>query len=397
MAHPFDMSRRRALQLAAAGLVLGPMSASAFGQAGTVQAIGQPMPRGVTLPETPPPAPTSDSVGIAIIGLGGYALRQMMPAISRTQTCHVAGLVSGNRDKALQVGRAYGVPDDAIYGYDNLEQIAADDRIEAVYIVLPSGLHAPFAERSFAAGKHVLCEKPMALSVAECDRMIAASERANRKLMIGYRCHFEPFNLAAMQLMGDRQIGAIEHIVSQHTYTMGPTSPATNWRVQRAQAGGGALEDYGIYGVQAALYLTGEMPSEVSATVTTPANDPRFAEIVATVESQLTFPSGAVADLVTSYDLPGRNEAVMRGSDGELIMRPATGYGGQTLRLIRGDQSETLTPGDPSVQFHRMMDHFAAAIRQDTPIITDAAMGRRDVHIIAATYAAAQSGQAVSL
>ncbi len=397
MANPFDLSRRRALQMAAAGLVMGPLAGTAFGQAGGAQAIGQPMPRGVTLPDTPPPAPSGDSVGIAIIGLGGYALRQMMPAMLRTDSCHVAGLVSGNREKAEQVADAYGVPRDAIYSYDTFDQIAADDRIDAVYIVLPSGLHLDFTERAFAAGKHVLCEKPMALSVAECDRMIAAGERAGKKLMIGYRCHFEPFNLTAMQLMRDRTIGGIEHIYAEHSYTMGPTSPATNWRVQRAQAGGGALEDYGIYGVQAALYLTGEMPTEVTATVTTPTNDPRFAEIVATVESQMRFPSGAVAELVTSYDRPGRNEVLVRGSAGELIMRPATGYGGNTMTLVRDGARESLNPGAPSVQFHLMMDHFAEAVRNNAPILTDGAMGRRDVHIMEATYAAAASGSAVRL
>lgn len=111
MAFPTDVSRRRALQMAAAGLILGPVSGAGFAAAQGVEAVGQPMPRGVSLPATPPAAPDADSVGIAIIGLGGYALRQMMPAISRTRSCHVAGLVSGNREKALEVGRAYGVPE----------------------------------------------------------------------------------------------------------------------------------------------------------------------------------------------------------------------------------------------------------------------------------------------
>lgn len=393
----FELSRRRALQIAAAGMTLGPLSASALGQMQGAHAVGQPMPHGVTLPASPPPAPSSESLGIAIIGLGSYALRQMMPSMLRTQSCHVAGLVSGNRDKALQVGRAYGVPEDAIYGYDNFEAIAADDRIDAVYIILPSGLHAEWAEKSFAAGKHVLCEKPMALSVAECDRMIGAADAANRKLMIGYRCHFEPYNLAAMRLMLERAIGEIEWIGSKHQYRMGPTSPAQNWRVARALAGGGALEDYGIYGVQAALYLSGEMPARVTANITTPLNDPRFSEIVATVESRLEFPSGAIAELATSYDAPGANEAVVRGSGGELIMRPSTGYGGHVMSLVRNGVSESLQPGDPLVQFHLMMDHFAAAVREDRPILPDAAMGRRDVRIMEAIYQAAELQSPVAL
>jgi predicted dehydrogenase len=232
----------------------------------------------------------------------------------------------------------------------------------------------------------------MALSVAECDRMIAASERANRKLMIGYRCHFEPFNLAAMQLMRDKTIGDIQWIGAKHQYTMGPTSPAQNWRVQRVQAGGGALEDYGIYGVQAALYLTGEMPVAVTATTTTLTNDSRFEEIPATVENRFEFPSGAVADLATSYNAPGANEVLVRGSEGELVMRPATGYGGHNMTLVRNGREEDLRPGTPLIQSQLMMDHFAQAIRQNSPIIVGGDMGRRDVFLMEAIYRAAEQG-----
>lgn len=395
----FTLSRRRALQLAAASMVLGPTAGPGFalGQGSGVNAVGQPMPGGVTLPDTPPSAPSSDSVGIAMMGLGGYALRQLMPAFFQTQACHLAGLVSGNAEKASQVANAYGVPQDAIYSYDNFDQIISDDRIDAVYIVLPNGLHADWAEKAFAAGKHVLCEKPMALTTAECDRMINAAERANRKLMIGYRCHFEPFNLAAMDLMRERAIGDIEWVGCKQLYVMGPTTPAQNWRAARALAGGGPLEDYGIYGVQSALYLTGEMPTQITASVARPENDPRFSEIVATTTSRLEFPSGAVADLLTSYDMPGANEALVRGTGGELIMRPATGYGGHNMTLIRDGVSEDLRPGDPSIQFHLMMDHLAHAIRRDTPILTDGAMGRRDVLIMEAIYRAAASGNPVQL
>ena len=153
------------------------------------------MPDGVELPETPP-VPWSDSVGVAVIGLGGFALNQMMPRFDQAKRAHVAGLVSGNRDKMKRVGDAY-VPSKSRYSYDNFDEIASNPDIEAVYIALPSGLHADWTN-GLAAGKHVLCEKPMALSSAECERMIAASQRANRKLMIAYRCHFEPYNLKAM-------------------------------------------------------------------------------------------------------------------------------------------------------------------------------------------------------
>ncbi len=397
------LSRRSVLHLAAGATAAGLVSATGCDRAPTPPtnspptAIGQPFPRGVRLPSAPAPRPGADSVGVAIVGLGRYALAQIMPAFTAAGRCHIAALVSGNPRKAARVARAYGVPEDAIYSYDTFHRIAEDDRIEGVYIILPSGLHAPWTEQAFAAGKHVLCEKPMALSAAECARMIAAGERADRHLMIGYRCHFEPYNRRAMALMDAEALGAIDHIDTAQTYVMGPTTPAQTWRVNRALAGGGPLEDYGIYGLQAALYLTGETPVEVRATLETPPNDPRFLEIVATTTTEFTFPSGATARCVTSYDAPGRNRVAVRGARGSLVMDPATGYRGNTLTLETDGAREVLTPGESRTQFAAQLDHFAAAIRENAPIRTPGAMGLRDVRLMEAIYAAAAAQRPLAL
>jgi predicted dehydrogenase len=293
---------------------------------------------------------------------------------------------------------AYGLPDDAVYSYENFDEIADDDRVEATYIVLPSGLHADWTEKSFAAGKHVLCEKPMALSTAECERMISASKRADRKLMIAYRCHFEPYNLRAMELTREGAVGEIETITTYQTYNMGPTSPAENWRVVRSLAGGGPLEDYGIYGLQSALYLGHELPKTLRATTEQPADDPRFSEIFASVRTELEFPSGAKAVLNTAYNDPnGRNLAEVKGTDGTLLMQPATSYSGHRMTLTRNGVSESLEPGDPGVQFHLQCDHFAEAIREDREIIVPGEMGMRDVKLIEAIYNSAANNTTVTL
>lgn len=360
------------------------------------QLKGLPLPGGVRLPATPPRRKREDSVGIAIIGLGGYALNQIMPRIDQAERMHISALVSGNPDKLAQVGDAYGVPPDARYSYDDFDRIAADDRTQAVYIILPTAFHADFTIRAFAAGKHVLCEKPMALSSAECEAMIAAGRRANRKLMIAYRCHFEPYNVEAMRLMREKAVGAIRLIRTDQSYRAGPTTPAQNWRFNRALAGGGPLEDYGLYGLQSALYLSGEMPDSISATTFQPKGDPRFTEIFAHVASQLTFPSGAVAQLATSYDAAGANFAQVRGTDGTLIMDPATGYAGQKMR-IEGRNARDFTPGDPNTQFAGQLNHFANAIRDSTPILTGGEMGLRDMRLIEAIYDSARTGRTVKL
>lgn len=383
--------------LAVASLPVTKGSVAALAQAGgSARVKGQPLPDGVRLPSTPDRRTRPDSVGFAIVGLGGYALNQMMPRFARAERAHIAAIVSGNPDKLRHVGDAYGVPNDARHSYDAFEKIADDKRIDAVYIVLPTGLHAEWAIRGFAAGKHVLCEKPMALSSVDCERMIAAARKAKRKLMIAYRSQFEPYNLEAMRLLKQQAIGTVRLVRTEQSYRMGPTSPRENWRTNRALAGGGPLEDLGIYGLQSALYLTGEMPERISASAFRPVGDPRFSEIFAHVSSQWLFPSGAVAQLATSYDSAGTNFAEVRGTDGALIMNPATSYAGQKMR-IEGPESRELTPGNPDVQFARQLDHFADAIRDNTAIRTPGEMGLRDLRLIEAIYASAQSGLTVKL
>ncbi|MGB3625591.1 MAG: Gfo/Idh/MocA family oxidoreductase [Henriciella sp.] len=403
----FQANRRGALAFLAGASALPLVGACANAQAAedgsspsgsapAPEAVGQPMPGNVELPDTPPEKPSGDSVGYAVVGLGGDALNPLMPSISGARRSHIAALVSGNRGKCETVAKAYGVPADACYSYDNFDEIASDDRIDAVYIVLPSGLHAEYVERAFAAGKHVLCEKPMALSSTECERMIAASKAANRKLMIAYRCHFEPHNLKAMELMRDKAVGDIRLIRANQQYRMGPTTPKKNWRVDRSLAGYGPLEDYGIYGLQSALYLSGEMPATIAARMVQPTGDSRFAEIASSVSTLIKFPSGAMAELYTSYDTRSANRGVVYGTSGVLEMDPATGYGGHQYTL-RTDGVQQIEAGDPSVQFAAQFDHLADAIRDGADIRTPGEMGLRDVRLMEAIFKSALTDSVIHI
>jgi predicted dehydrogenase len=201
-----------------------------------------------------------------------------------------------------------------------------------------------------------------------------------------------------MALMREGAVGQVRSIETLQQYRMGPTSPADNWRVVRSLAGGGPLEDYGIYGLQAALYLAGETPTSLRAETVQPANDPRFSEIFASVRTEMQFPSGATATLFTSYDTePSRNRVAVTGSAGMLEMEPATGYSGQRMKLTRDGSPEALSPGDPDVQFHRQCDHFADAIRDGIEIIVGGEMGLRDVRLMEAIYRSAATDEEVAL
>ncbi|MEZ5998742.1 MAG: Gfo/Idh/MocA family oxidoreductase [Hyphomonas sp.] len=397
----YSGSRRRFLQLTGAGMAAAPwLAACASAPSGSIpaRAMGMPWPDWGDLPEEVPAPPKPGSVGVAVVGLGGYAIGKAMPALAKADGTHVAAVVSGNPEKAAKVAASYGVPEDAIYSYETFAGIANDDRIEAVYIVLPTGLHAEWTELAFAAGKHVISEKPMGLTPGECERMIAASKAAGKKLMVAYRCHFEPVNLRAMELMRQGAIGTIEALETANTYTTNPShNPSNDWRLVKALAGGGPMEDYGLYGLQAAMYLTGEEPVSVRGWTEQPTGDPRFTEVFATVRAELTFPSGAVAKVVTSYNGENDNSANVHGTLGSMLMRPANGYSGNTITLEKNGVAENVAAGDSDLQFSRMVQHFADAIRTGVAIRTPGEMGLRDIRLIEAIHRSAASGEAITL
>ncbi len=415
-----SVSRRRFLRAGAGALASAPAvggSLAGFADAasadvvaadgvqpgGTVlpdRAVGRPFPHGVSLDDAAPgfeeSAADGPTLGIAVVGLGDFAIARMLPAISSSRHARIAGLVSGNPEKAARVAAAYGVPEDAVRSYDDFDAIADDERIDAVYIVLPNALHAEFTERAFAAGKHVLCEKPMATSVAECERMIRARDEAGRTLMIAYRAHFEPYNLNAIARIGNGAIGELTALVSDHHRLLDLSIPRDVWRANRSLAGGGALPDIGIYGLNAFCYLTGESPVEVSASAHTPADDPRFREIENQLVARLRFPSGTLANLSCSYTANVKSIHA-HGTTGSIEMWPATAYEGNTLKIHADGDVDDIDCGSSAAQFIGEIDGFAHAVLNGAPVRTPAEMGLRDMRIIEAIYASVREGVPVRL
>ncbi len=155
---------------------------------------------------------TDKRLGVALVGLGYYSTHQLAPALQKTEHCHLAGIVTGSPKKVPVWQNRYGIPDKNIYSYDNYDSIVSNPDIDIIYIVLPNHLHAEYTIRGFQAGKHVICEKPMALSTEECDAMIAAAEKANKNLSIGYRLHYDACNLEMIRLAKEKIYGEIKSI-----------------------------------------------------------------------------------------------------------------------------------------------------------------------------------------
>lgn len=333
-------------------------------------------------------------LGWAIVGLGSYATRQIMPQFAGCEHSRLAALVSGSPDKARRLADEYGIAHKNLYSYTNFDRIRDNPEIDIVYIILPNSMHHEYTIRAARAGKHVLCEKPMAVSVRECEEMIAACRAAGRKLMIGYRSRFEPHNQLAIRMSRAGELGPTRVITADHGFNIGNPN---QWRLKRALAGGGSLMDIGIYSVQAARYLTGEEPTEVVAIESTDTGDPRFREVEDTVNFQLRFPSGALANCVSSYT-SNHNRYRVVGTRGWLELEPATSYGGQKMRVHMGGKTEPRTPAaPPKNQFVGQLDHLSESVLNGTEPIVPGEEGLRDLRAMMAIYQAARERRAVKI
>jgi predicted dehydrogenase len=330
-------------------------------------------------------------IGYAVVGLGRLAQGQVLPAFAKSRSSRVTALVSGDPAKAERLAGQYGVNPKNIYNYQTYDRLASNPDVQAIYIALPNGMHAEYTIRGARAGKHILVEKPMANSPEECREMIEACRAAGRKLMVAYRCRFEPYNMTAIRMVREGTIGKLKVFASDHGFNIGDP---TQWRLNRKLAGGGSLMDIGIYALQAARYITGEEPVEISAQMYSTPGDPRFREVEETILFLLRFPGGVLADCSSSYGYAGQNRYRAIGDKGWLELEPATSYTGLRLRVRKGNVTEEHNL--PQVDhFAAEMDHFAEAILNNTEIRTPGEDGLQDLKLMMAIYEAARTGRTV--
>jgi predicted dehydrogenase len=321
----------------------------------------------------------------AVIGLGRIA-GHFMPGSRLTTNSQITGLVSGHRDKANRIAAEYGVAQNSIYNYENFDEIASNKSIDAVYVALPNSMHAEYTIRAAKAGKHVLCEKPMATNVAECEAMIAACKAANVKLMIAYRCHYEPTNLRAVKLIRDDAIGQVQAIESSFGFDIAPGE----WRLSKKLAGGGPLFDVGIYSLNACRYLTGEEPDHISAYSSVIDHDGRFNEVEENVSWTMKFPSGIVASCNTTYGAPMDGFFRVHGSKGWIEVDHAFVYEGLHLHAeFGGKQLDEPNPSRDPSQFQAEAEHFSHCLQNGLEPQSPGEEGLRDLGYITEIYKSA--------
>lgn len=321
-------------------------------------------------------------LGVALIGLSNYASKQIAPALLETKNCYLAGIVTGTKSKEVEWMKEYNIPQKNVYNYDNFNTIKNNKDIDIVYIALPNSMHAEYTIRAANAGKHVIVEKPMAVSVLECQKMIDACKENNVKLTVGYRLHFEPHNQKVKELARTKEFGAIKYVESEFGFTM---KDSNAWRLKKSLSGGGAVMDVGVYCIQACRMATGEEPISVSAQEF--KTDPeKFKEVDETVTFQMEFPSGAISNSTTSFNL-NSNRYMVSAEKGKYGLEPAF-----SVEEIKGYIKDKVMDLPLVYEQALQMDAFAVNIKLNTEPLVTGELGLRDIKITEAIYKSIASG-----
>jgi predicted dehydrogenase len=328
-------------------------------------------------------------LNVALVGLGRYA-GILADGLQESQYCKLAGIVTGHPAKAETWKKQYNIPDSNIYNYGNFDSIAKNADIDVVYVVLPNSMHAEYTIKAARAGKHVICEKPMATNAKDCEDMIKACKDANVQLAIGYRLHYEPYNLEIKRLGQEKVFGQVRLIESSLGYKTG--DPA-EWRLHKALSGGGPLMNVGIYCLQSSRYVTGEEPISVTAQFGPNTDAELFKEVEASIFWQLEFPGGTVCNSSSTYNC-GVDRFFASADDGEFELSPGISYGPFVGKTSNGPMHF------PDInQQAAQLDGIGKLILENQPLpnhITGEE-GIKDLRIMMAIYEAARTGKKISL
>lgn len=330
----------------------------------------------------------NQKLGVALVGLGYYSTDLLAPALQLTKNCELRGIVTGTPEKAKRWQAQCNIKDNNIYDYSSFDKIANNSDIDVIYIVLPPSMHAEYVIRAANAGKHVWCEKPMALTVKECQSMIDACNKNKVKLSIGYRLHHEPNTQKIIQFGKEKKYGKIIKVEAYAGYVDNRTN---HWK-QIKKMGGGCMYDMGVYPLNAARYITSEEPIAVTAQQSTTRPD-IYKEVEETMHFKLEFPSGATADCETSF---GKNMNNMRTTcaKGWYKLEPFSAYSD-----VQGSTSDgtAIPPAITEVPHEQVkqMDEDALAVMNNKPVLVPGEEGLKDIRVVEAIHRSANENKRV--
>ena len=322
----------------------------------------------------------------AVVGAGWISQIAFMPSVAGSGNSEMTAIVTGNEKVARELADFYGI--EHVCGYDGFDALVVSDKIDAVYIALPNSLHADFAIRAMKAGKHAIVEKPLAISVAECEAMIATAEANGVFLMTAYRLHCEPMTVEVLERIRAGEIGKVKHFSS----CFGFQSPETNHRL-KGEHWGGPLQDIGVYCLNAARQVMEDEPIEVQAVRVHGGGDPRFEEVEGSIAVTLRFPGDRLAQFIVSFEMGETDTYTIMGTEG--VIEVEKGYQFQTtpeVRIVKSSEVERL-PSRDGDHFAGQTAYFSDCILTGTPPAPDGVEGMADVVAMLAIEEAARTGK----
>jgi len=328
-------------------------------------------------------------LNIALCGLGRYA-NILARGFRTSQYCRLAGIITGTPAKEEKWKAEHNIPEGNVYNYQNFDSIVKNKDIDLVYVVLPNSMHKEFTIRAAEAGKHVIVEKPMALTEKDCQEMIDACKKAKVQLALGYRLHYEPHHLEIKRLGQEKVFGQVLLIEVSLGYSLDGISPS-DWHLKKAMAGGGPLMNLGVYCVQAGRYILGEEPISVTAQFGPVTNPALFSEVEESITWQLNFPSGAVCTSTSSYN-SNIDRLFASAEKGFFELSPAVSYGPFIGRSSNGEFNF------PTInQQTAQLDGIAKLILENKELPDHIAgeEGFRDMKVLESIYEAARTGKKV--
>ena len=324
-----------------------------------------------------------------ILGHATIARKCVIGAIQKYCNGAVRALASRTPDKARETAARHGIP----LLYDSYEAVLADPAVTAVYIPLPNHLHLPWTLRALAAGKHVLCEKPLACSAAEAREMAAAARAADRFLMEGFMYRFHPRSQRVKALVDQGAIGQLRLVRVAFCYPMAADliESGANARLQPGM-GGGALLDVGCYGVSLARWMMGAEPVHVQAQASYHPGGVDW-HMVASLnfgDRRLAVVEASfIAALQQTYSVVGQGGAIDLPHDAFIPWERDAAF------RLRGPDEEAGTRHlvDGADEYQRMVEHFADVVRGDAPAFFTPAESIANMRVLDALAAAALSGK----